>query len=98
MTLETSAVLALLQKEAERDEFVSLIEKAPRRLISAVSVLEAAMVLEGRMGIASLEIDDESALHADPSDRMLVAQAIVQGMTIPTPDPQIEKYAVRVLW
>ncbi len=50
MTLDTSAVLAVLQDEAERDEFVSLIEKSPRRLMSAVSVLEAAMVLEGRRG------------------------------------------------
>lgn len=57
-------------------------------------------------GIASLEIDEESALHAgrlpllhaDPFDRMLVAQAIVHGMTILTPDPLIERYAVRVLW
>jgi PIN domain nuclease of toxin-antitoxin system len=30
--------------------------------------------------------------------RMLVAQAIVHGMTILTPDPEIEQYAVRVLW
>jgi PIN domain nuclease of toxin-antitoxin system len=29
---------------------------------------------------------------------MLVAQALVHGMTILTPDPQIERYAVRVLW
>ncbi len=50
MTLDISAVLAVLQDEAERDEFVSLIEKALRRLISAVSVLETAMVLEGRRG------------------------------------------------
>ena len=50
MTLDTSAVLAVLQDEAERTEFVSLIEQASRRLISAVSVLEAAMVLEGRKG------------------------------------------------
>lgn len=57
-------------------------------------------------GIASLEIDEESALHAgklpalhaDPFDRMLVAQAIVHGMTILTPDPQIERYGVRVMW
>ena len=57
-------------------------------------------------GIALLEIDEESALHAgklpalhaDPFDRMLVAQAIVHGMTILTPDPQIERYGVRVLW
>ena len=57
-------------------------------------------------GIASLNMDEESALHAgrlpqlhsDPFDRMLVAQAIVHGMTILTPDPEIERYAVRVLW
>ena len=57
-------------------------------------------------GIAALGVDEESALHAgrlpglhaDPFDRMLVAQAIVQGMTILTPDPHIEQYAVRTLW
>jgi PIN domain nuclease of toxin-antitoxin system len=57
-------------------------------------------------GIVSLDIDEESALqagklpslHADPFDRMLVAQAIVHGMTILTPGPDIEQYAVRVLW
>jgi PIN domain nuclease of toxin-antitoxin system len=56
--------------------------------------------------IEPLEIDEESALHAgrlpvlhsDPFDRMLVAQAIVHGMTILTPDPEIERYGVRVLW
>jgi PIN domain nuclease of toxin-antitoxin system len=53
-----------------------------------------------------VDIDEESALHAvrlpalhsDPFDRMLVAQAIVHGMAILTPDPEIEQYAVRVLW
>jgi ribonuclease VapC len=50
MTLDTSAVLAVLQDEAERTEFVSAIERSSRRLISTVSVLEAAMVLEGRKG------------------------------------------------
>jgi PIN domain nuclease of toxin-antitoxin system len=57
-------------------------------------------------GIASLDMDEESALHAsrlpglhaDPFDRMLVAQAIVHGMTILTPDTEIEQYGVRVLW
>ncbi len=50
MTIDTSAVLAILQDEPERAEFVSLIENAPRKVMSAVSVLEAAMVLEGRSG------------------------------------------------
>ena len=57
-------------------------------------------------GISSLELDEESALlagrlpalHSDPFDRMLIAQAIVHGMTILSPDPEIEQYAVRVLW
>jgi PIN domain nuclease of toxin-antitoxin system len=57
-------------------------------------------------GIASLDVDEESALlasrlpglHSDPFDRMLVAQAVVHGMTILTPDRAIEQYAVRVLW
>jgi ribonuclease VapC len=58
MTLDTSAVLAVLQDEAEGDEFWALIEAAPRRLISAVSVLEAAMVLEGRRtGDAGADLD-----------------------------------------
>ena len=48
-------------------------------------------------GIGSLEVDEESALlagrlpalHSDPFDRMLIAQAIVHGMTILSPDPEI---------
>lgn len=56
--------------------------------------------------IYSLEIDEECALlagrlarfHSDPFDRILVAQAIVHGMTILTPDPHFDQYAVRVLW
>ena len=50
MTLDASAILAVLQDEAERTEFLSLIEQSSRRLISAVSVLEAGMILEGRRG------------------------------------------------
>lgn len=58
MTLDTSAVLAILQDEPERDAFVQSIERSPRRQISAVSVLEAAMVLEGRKGeSAGLDLD-----------------------------------------
>jgi PIN domain nuclease of toxin-antitoxin system len=38
------------------------------------------------------------ALHKDPFDRMLVAQAIARGLTIVTPDPAIHAYPVAVLW
>ncbi len=50
MTLDTSAIVAILRNESERPEFVARITAARRCLISAVSVLEAAMVLEGKKG------------------------------------------------
>jgi PIN domain nuclease of toxin-antitoxin system len=57
-------------------------------------------------GIATLVIDEESALHAsrlpwlhrDPFDRLLVSQAIVNGLTILTPDALITQYAARTTW
>ena len=59
-----------------------------------------------RYGIRQLPLEEESALwvvrlprlHADPFDRMLVCQAIVNGMAILTPDPLIQQYAVRTVW
>ncbi len=37
-------------------------------------------------------------LHIDPFDRVLVAQAIAENMTIVTKDPNIAKYKVKVFW
>jgi PIN domain nuclease of toxin-antitoxin system len=36
--------------------------------------------------------------HADPFDRLLVAQAMVQGIPIVTRDPEIARYQVQVVW
>ena len=65
-------------------------------------------IAEGRekSGIATLPLDEEAALltsrlprlHGDPFDRMLVAQALIHGLVIVTPDEAIERYGVRVLW
>lgn len=57
-------------------------------------------------GVEALAIDEESALHVsrlplihrDPFDRLLVAQAIVHGMIILTPDPIIARYPARTMW
>ena len=35
--------------------------------------------------------------HKDPFDRMLVAQAIVEGLTVITIDPKIKKYRVKTI-
>jgi PIN domain nuclease of toxin-antitoxin system len=37
-------------------------------------------------------------LHRDPFDRMLVAQAIVEGLTIVTRDALVTAYAVPTVW
>jgi PIN domain nuclease of toxin-antitoxin system len=37
-------------------------------------------------------------LHRDPFDRGLVSQAIINGMTIVTPDPGIARYPAPTLW
>jgi PIN domain nuclease of toxin-antitoxin system len=36
--------------------------------------------------------------HGDPFDRMLIAQARVEGATLVTHDRQFERYGVPVLW
>ncbi len=38
------------------------------------------------------------AHHADPFDRMLVAQALVEGATLMTHDRQLAPYDVPILW
>ena len=37
-------------------------------------------------------------LHRDPFDRLLVSQALSEGMTILTPDPKIRRYPVATDW
>ena len=71
-------------------------------LLSAASAWEVAV--KHRLG--RLDVDEESALHLaklpdlhrDPFDRMLVAQALVGGLTLVTPDDAIRQYPVRTLW
>ena len=36
--------------------------------------------------------------HGDPFDRMLVAQAISEGLTLVTHDRKMEDYEVSILW
>ena len=57
-------------------------------------------------GIDALPIDEAATLHVaklpilhrDPFDRMLVAQALVGGLVLVTPDQAIRQYPVRTLW
>jgi PIN domain nuclease of toxin-antitoxin system len=37
-------------------------------------------------------------LHRDPFDRMLVAQAMIEGLAVVTTDAEIRRYGVPVVW
>ena len=52
MVIDTSAVIAIVQDEPEAAEFERKIAADPVRLMSAATVLEAAMVIETRLGEA----------------------------------------------
>lgn len=47
---------------------------------------------------AALHVAKLPRMHGDPFDRMLVAQALVGGLAILTPDPEITQYPARVIW
>lgn len=46
----------------------------------------------------SLAVEHLPQHHRDPFDRLIIAQAIVEGIPLVTDDAEIRKYAVRVLW
>jgi ribonuclease VapC len=53
MVIDTSAIAAIFFAEPERQTFLDAITAAGSRLISAVSVVETGIVLEGRQGEAA---------------------------------------------
>jgi ribonuclease VapC len=81
MVIDTSAIVAIAMNESEAEAFERRIADAAVRLISAVTVLEAAMVLETRLGEpgggeldlwllrAGVEIVAVDAIHADQARR-----------------------------
>jgi ribonuclease VapC len=52
MVLDTSALLAILGDEPEAPRYEAAIERDPVRLVSAATLLEAAIVVESRWGPA----------------------------------------------
>jgi PIN domain nuclease of toxin-antitoxin system len=59
-----------------------------------------------KLGAEMLQLDEESALHVvrlpmihrDPFDRILICQAMVNGMVFLTSDSRISQYPVRTAW
>jgi ribonuclease VapC len=54
MVIDTSALVAILQKEPERRMFIEAIEAADPRLMSVATFVEISMVIEARHGAEGL--------------------------------------------
>ena len=70
MIIDTSALVAILRDEPEAEVCARAIESAAMRRLSAVSFVEAAVVIDGsRDPIASRRFDDllkEAEVHVEP--------------------------------
>lgn len=55
MAIDTSALLAILLGEPEREHFQATLDETPEVLISAATLVEARMVACGRAGAAMVE-------------------------------------------
>jgi len=54
IVVDSSALIAILQKEPETEQFLSIIREAPRCLVSAVTVYETGIVIGMRRGRESV--------------------------------------------
>lgn len=76
------------------------------RLELEMSLTEIVRQARLRQGIQVLPIAPEHAMHVadlpfhhrDPFDRLLIAQALLEGLTMATRDPSFDEYGVDCVW
>ena len=96
IVVDSSALIAILRREPEADDFLQIIAKADGCLLSSVAWLETSMVLAGRAGDATswTEFDAliaRAGIQVVAQDAEL-AEAAIQPRSIsatarPTPSP-----------
>lgn len=107
---ERAAQLAL---DPEHELFLSAIsawEIAVKHALGKLPLPERPEVFVPRhrehLGAEPLPLTERAALaltrlprlHTDPFDRMLVCQALADGLTLLTPDPQLRAYPALTEW
>ncbi len=73
------------------------LPEAPERFVPA-RMLAFGLLPQAILHEHALAVSDLPPLHRDPFDRLLVAQALLLGMTIVTADPAITRYPVATLF
>jgi ribonuclease VapC len=80
MVADTSALLAIIQNEPECEPFLDVIRTAQRAFVSAVSILEAGIVLHARRGLPGTEdlfaLIEGLAVDIAPFDAPAARQAL----------------------
>lgn len=105
--LDPKAACAI--QDTNHSVFVSAATSIEIAIKSALGKLEAPNDLEDEVGLRGfshlpVRFRHGAALrslpvhHQDPFDRMLIAQAILEGLTIITHDRKFEAYPVEILW
>ena len=95
-TLYLSAVVAWEIAIKSARGRLTLPEPADRYVAARMS-LHAVSAMPVELSHA-LEVANLPALHADPFDRLLVAQARLEQLPILTADAAIGRYGVEVIW
>lgn len=79
IAIDTSAIIVILFREPEYDKFVRIVTDADRCLVSAVSYLEASLVLVGRGAPTAVEeleaLVRRVEIEVVPFDFVLATQA-----------------------
>jgi ribonuclease VapC len=80
IVVDTSALLAILHKEAERDRFLDILANDDKPMVSAVTFYEAMLVATARRGPGNLD---------DLDDLVEAAEAAIVLLTRNRPAPPI---------
>lgn len=73
------------------------LDEAPESMIPDQIARNDIQILPMEMSHA-LRVHALPTHHKDPFDRLLVAQALDEGMPLITADPEISRYPVEVVW
>ena len=85
-------------------EILIKVQVGKLNLPSPASLYIISKLAENRIESLSINLDHLLAFeglpmhHSDPFDRILIAQALEEGLPILTADPQFSRYPVKVIW
>jgi PIN domain nuclease of toxin-antitoxin system len=105
-TLKRPAVEAVQKADLVAVSAVSAWEIAIKRALGKLTFRDTVEVVADAYGFLPLPVtlrhadllQNLPAHHSDPFDRLLIAQALEEGLTILTSDRAFEPYRVPVVW